>query len=68
MDVARLLIKTKHLIVLAEDIEAIINGIPFNVKIVDYFQDPLRIMLPDYSNFSSDDTASEDSDVQRHDL
>lgn len=68
MDAARLVIKTKHLKVLVEDIKAIINGILFNVKIVEYLQDPLRIVLPDYSNSNSDDTASEDSDVQRHDL
>lgn len=43
MHVARLLLRTKHSKDLTEDIEAILNGYSFNIKIVENSQGPLRI-------------------------
>lgn len=59
MDLSRILIRTRQTKVLFEDVEAHINGVSLNVKIIEDTQGPLRIHTPEdveLEHFLTDDS------------
>lgn len=50
MDIARLLVRMEHSMVLNKDIEAKINELSLNIKLVDDSQGHLRIPILDFLN------------------
>lgn len=58
IDVVRILVKTKHTTILFEDVNVHINGLPYNVKLVEDSQGQLKIQIQ--KSYDLDDSATDE--------